>query len=42
MKHCAIEQIFQRVANDKSDSDFTYFFSLLLAGEAIAKTEFSE
>ena len=38
MKHSAIDQIFQRVAIDKSDSDFTYFFSLLLAGEAIAKT----
>lgn len=37
MKHCAIEQIMQRVKNDKSDSDFTYFFSLLLAGEALAK-----
>lgn len=38
MKHGAIEQILQRVTNDKSDSDFTYFFSLLLAGEAVAKT----
>lgn len=38
MKHCAIEQLIQRVTNDKADSDFTYFFSLLLAGEALAKT----
>ena len=38
MKHCAIEQVLQRAENDKSDSDFTYFFSLLLAGEALAKT----
>jgi len=38
MKHCAIEQVIQRAENDKSDSDFTYFFSLLLAGEALAKT----
>lgn len=38
MEHRAIEQVLQRVENDKSDSDFTYFFSLLLAGEALAKT----
>ena len=38
MKHCAIEQVLQRAENDKLDSDFTYFFSLLLAGEALAKT----
>ncbi len=36
--HSAVEQVFQRVENDKSDSDFTYFFSLLLAGEALTKT----
>src|SRR3989338_56048 len=38
MKHCAIEQILQRVESGKQDSDFTYFFDLLLAGEALAKT----
>jgi len=38
MEHRAIEQVIQRAENDKSDSDFTYFFSLLLAGEALAKT----
>lgn len=37
MKHCAIEQVIQRAKNDKLDSDFTYFFSLLLAGEVLAK-----
>src|SRR5271165_6347453 len=38
MKHVAIDQIFQRAERAKSDSDFTYFFSLLLAGECLAKT----
>lgn len=38
MKHVAIEQIIQRAESAKSDSDFTYFFSLLLAMEALAKT----
>ena len=38
LKHVAIEQILQRVERAKSDSDFTYFFSLLLATEALAKT----
>jgi len=38
MKHRAIDQVLQRVENAKSESDFTYFFSLLLAGEALAKT----
>ena len=38
MKHAAIEQVLQRAETAKSDSDFTYFFSLLLAGEALAKT----
>jgi hypothetical protein len=38
MKHVAIEQVLQRAQRGKTDSDFTYFFSLLLAGEALAKT----
>ena len=38
MSHIAIEQVIQRAKNAKSDSDFTYFFSLLLATEALAKT----
>jgi len=38
MKHIAIEQVLERVERAKSDSDFTYFFSLLLAIEAVAKT----
>ncbi|MGH8645603.1 MAG: NB-ARC domain-containing protein [Gammaproteobacteria bacterium] len=38
MKHIAIEQVLQRADRAKSDSDFTYFFSLLLAAEALAKT----
>lgn len=38
MKHVAIEQVIQRAESAKSDSDFTYFFSLLLAMEALAKT----
>lgn len=38
MKHAAIEQVLQRAEDAKSDSDFTYFFSLLLAAEALAKT----
>ena len=38
MTHRAIEQVLQRVEDAKSDSDFTYFFSLLLAGEALVKT----
>ncbi|WP_233079837.1 NB-ARC domain-containing protein, partial [Rheinheimera soli] len=37
MAHLAIEQIFHRTKVSKSDSDFTYFFSLLLASEAITK-----
>lgn len=36
--HRAIEQVLQRARDAKSDSDFSYFFSLLLAGEALAKT----
>ena len=38
MKHLAIEQVLERAERAKSDSDFTYFFSLLLAAEALAKT----
>lgn len=38
MKHVAIEQVLERAERAKSDSDFTYFFSLLLASEALAKT----
>ena len=38
MKHRAIEQILQRANDAKADSDFTYFFSLLLVGEALVKT----
>jgi NB-ARC domain-containing protein len=37
MKHVAIEQVLERAEQAKSDSDFTYFFSLLLAAEALAK-----
>lgn len=32
-----VEQVLKRAADAKSESDFTYFFSLLLAAEAIAK-----
>jgi hypothetical protein len=38
MSHAAIEQVLKRAEQAKSESDFTYFFSLLLAAEAIAKT----
>jgi len=38
MAHVAIDQVLQRAESAKSESDFTYFFSLLLAGEAVAKT----
>ncbi len=38
MKHKAIEQILQRADLAKSDSDYTYFFTLMLVGEALAKT----
>lgn len=37
MGHAAIEQVLRRVEAAKQDSDFTCFFALLLAGEAIAK-----
>jgi hypothetical protein len=38
MGHAAIDQVLKRAEIAKSDSDFTYFFSLLLAAEALAKT----
>src|SRR5438874_11835238 len=38
MMHAAIDQILTRAERSKSDSDFTYFFSLLLAAEALVKT----
>ena len=38
MSHKLMAQLFERAETDKSESDFTYFFSLLLASEAIAKT----
>jgi tetratricopeptide (TPR) repeat protein len=38
MSHAAINQVLQRAEQAISDSDFTYFFSLLLAGEALTKT----
>ena len=33
-----MERLFDRTETDKSESDFTYFFALLLTSEAIAKT----
>ena len=38
MKHIAIEQVLDRAERAKSDSDYTYFFALLFAAEALAKT----
>lgn len=38
MSHLTIEQVLQRAERAKSDSDYTYFFALLFAGEALAKT----
>src|SRR3546814_802594 len=38
MKHVAIEQVISRTEFAQLDSDFTYFLSLLLASEPIAKT----
>jgi hypothetical protein len=37
LKHIAIEQGLERAKRAKSESDFTYFFSLLLATESLAK-----
>jgi tetratricopeptide (TPR) repeat protein len=38
MRHAAIDQVLHRADRAKEDSDFTYFFSLLLAAEALVKT----
>ena len=38
MKHIAIEQVLERAERAKSDSDYTFFFALLFAAEALAKT----
>ena len=38
MKHEIIDRVEERVENAKSDSDFTYFWSLLLLGETVFKT----
>ena len=38
MAHAAISQIQKRSESAKNDSDFTYFYSLLLEGEALLKT----
>ena len=37
MQHLAIKQVVERASNAKSDSDFTFFFSQLIAAEALAK-----
>ena len=37
MAHAAIEQIQKRVNIAKEDSDFSYFYALLLEGEALTK-----
>ena len=38
MPHKLLEQLFERGEIDKQDSDFAYFWMLLLTGEAVAKT----
>lgn len=38
MKHYAIEEVLRRASRARTDSDFTYFFAILLAAEALAKT----
>ncbi|QDT32058.1 NB-ARC domain-containing protein [Thalassoglobus polymorphus] len=38
MNHVAIEQVLARAERAKSDSDHAYFFALLYAAEALAKT----
>ncbi len=38
MNHSALTKILQRAELSKSDSDFTYFFDLLLVAEALSKT----
>jgi len=37
MSHAAITHMLKRVNHAKTDSEFTYFYSLLLLGEAVAK-----
>ena len=37
MAHRLVEQLLERAETDKDESDFAYFFAMLLAGEAIAK-----
>ena len=38
MSHILIERILNRAEISKSESDFSYFFSLLLTAEALTKT----
>lgn len=38
MAHKAIDQVLERAERAKADSDFTYYFDLLSAAEALAKT----
>ena len=38
MAHKLIEQLYTRCENDKQDSDFAYFWALLLTAEAMVKT----
>ena len=38
MPHEIVDQLLNRAEREKSESDFAYFFSLLVAGEALAKT----
>lgn len=38
MGHLALTHVFSRCEQARSESDFTYFWSLLLAGEALTKT----
>ena len=38
MKHKLIQQVLEKAEKAKEDSDFSYFFSLLNAGEALIKT----
>ena len=38
MSHKLVAQLLDRAENDKHESDFAYFFALLLAAEAITKT----
>ena len=38
MRHRLLASLLDRAENDKHDSDFAYFFALLLTGEALSKT----